>query len=368
MPLGQILTRVVAEHVKLGLLTPAQQATLAARPDSLSGAALDCLLEAEFKVDLVQGRVAWARAMGLTFCDVTRQRVTVHTFELIPENFCEEKLVLPVGAIGETLLVAIANPFEGSLPEMMQAMTGRRVVLLLAHEKDLRHVFARFRARRSGQRADAPAQSWSGVTLPQLAAAPLADLAEQANRTLAAELATRKWARTETLEGAYRLWQERRAGDQSQASNLLGLLAQELKGLDEHAVLRQQMEADGIGLVDLRTCVVPTEIVPQLDLEVCRATWSVPFGRVGKFTFMATAYHLSAAVRTFWEDRLGGVVLWYGATLAGLADFLAKCATARAPASAATDSAHDLNHFDDLVMPIDAKYFSRSKDRPWEHR
>lgn len=364
MPLGKILTRVVAEHVKLGLLTPAQQATLAARPDSLSGAALDCFLEADFKVDLVQGRVAWARAVGLSFCDVTRQRVTVHTFELIPENFCEENFVLPVGQVGETLLVAFANPFEIPLPEKIALMTGRRVARLLAHEKDLRHVFARFRARGSGHAAPAPAQSWSGVTLPQLAAPQLADLAEQANRTLAAELAIRKWARTETLEAAYRNWQERRAGDQSQASSLLGILTQELKGLDEHAVLLQKMEADGIGLVDLRTCVVPAEIIPQLDLEVCRATWAVPFGRVGKFTFMATAYALSSAVRTFWEERLGGMVLWYGATLAGLADFLANCAAARAPASAATDSAHNLNRFDDAVMPIGAEHFPPVEGSP----
>ncbi len=371
MPLGKIQSQMVAELVKLGLLTSAQEAALAARPDSLGRGALDCLLEAEFKVDPVQSCVAWARAMGLSFCDVTRQRVTWNTFERIPENFCRENLLLPVGQVGETLLVALANPFEIPLPTMVAAMTGRQVVRLVAHEKDLRNLFARIQARRSGQAAPAPARSWAGVTLPQLAAAQLSVLAEQANRTLAAELAVRKWARAGDLAEALRIWEERRAGDSSQKSSLLGILAHELKGLDESAVLQRQMETDGIGLIDLGACVVPAEILPQLDLEVCRASWSVPFSRVGKFTFMASAYPLSSAVREFWAERLGGLVFWYGCTQAGMTDFLAQCAAARSAAAAgppiglvasanreisathpATDWAHGLDHLDHVVMQI----------------
>lgn len=362
MSLGKIQLRVVAELVKLGMLTPAQEVNLGLRPDDLSGAALDVLLEAEFRVDRVSLGVAWSRALGIAFCDVTGHRVTSLLFEFIAENFCEDYLVLPVGQIGKALLVAVANPLAASRREMLEVMTGRRIVLLLALEKDLRLIFAQRRARHSGHAANFPASSWAGVTLPRVGAEEVRVLAGEANSTLAVELYARKWASAEILEVAWRMGQERATGGQALADCLLGILTKKMQALDESAILLQQMEADGIGLVDLGTCVVPAEMVPQLDLEVCRATCSVPFGRAGKFTMLASAYHLSSAVRTFWEGRLGGKVLWYGATLAGLADFLALCAAVRAaerdaPGTVhpATDRAVQTDPLDSVVIPIPAE-------------
>jgi type IV pilus assembly protein PilB len=63
------------------------------------------------------------------------------TFERIPQEFCQENLVLPVGQVGDFLLVAFANPFEVTVPAKIQEMTGKRVVRLLAREKDIRDKF-----------------------------------------------------------------------------------------------------------------------------------------------------------------------------------------------------------------------------------
>jgi type IV pilus assembly protein PilB len=49
--------------------------------------------------------------------------------------------VLPVGQVGDLLLVAFANPFEVTLPAKIQEMTGKRVVRLLAREKDIKDKF-----------------------------------------------------------------------------------------------------------------------------------------------------------------------------------------------------------------------------------
>jgi len=66
---------------------------------------------------------------------VTRYRVTAATFERIPQEFCQENLVLPVGQVGELLLVAFANPFDLTVSAKINEMTGKRVVRLLAREK-----------------------------------------------------------------------------------------------------------------------------------------------------------------------------------------------------------------------------------------
>ena len=42
------------------------------------------------------------------------------------------------------------------------------------------------------------------------------------------------------------------------------------------------------------------------------------------FHFIATAYYLSPAVRSFWEKQYTGPILWFGSTLEVIADYLEK--------------------------------------------
>ncbi|HEY1111097.1 MAG TPA: GspE/PulE family protein, partial [Opitutaceae bacterium] len=141
MPLGKIQLQIVSKLEEMGRLTAEQRAGLASRPDDLSGDALDKLLQEEYKVSAFQCLVAKARALHLSPYNVARYRVTPQTFERIPQEFCQENLVLPVGQVGEMLLVAFANPFEVTLPTKIQEITGKAVVRLLAREKDLRDKF-----------------------------------------------------------------------------------------------------------------------------------------------------------------------------------------------------------------------------------
>ncbi len=150
MPLGKIQLQIVAKLVEMGRLDNDQRNGLATRPDDLSGDALDKLLQEEFKVSAFQCLVAKARALNLSPFNVAHYRVTPQTFERIPQDFCQENLVLPVGQVGDMLLVAFANPFEVTLPTKIQEMTGKPVVRLLAREKDIKDKFSKGQDRAAG--------------------------------------------------------------------------------------------------------------------------------------------------------------------------------------------------------------------------
>ncbi len=150
MPLGKIQLQIVAKLVEMGRLDNDQRMTLASRPDDLSGEALDKLLQEEYKVSAFQCLVAKARALNLSPYNVAHYKVTPQTFERIPQEFCQENLVLPVGQFGEMLLVAFANTFEVTLPTKIQGMTGKQVVRLLAREKDIKDKFSKGQDRAAG--------------------------------------------------------------------------------------------------------------------------------------------------------------------------------------------------------------------------
>src|SRR3954466_1038155 len=143
MPLGKIQLQIVAKLVDMGRLDVEQRGALAARTDDLSGDALDKLLQEDFKISAFQCLVAKARALNLSPYNVAHYRISPQTFERIPQDFCHENLVLPVGQVGDMLLVAFANPFEVTLPTKIQEMTGKPVVRLLAREKDLKDKFSK---------------------------------------------------------------------------------------------------------------------------------------------------------------------------------------------------------------------------------
>ena len=141
MPLGKIQAQIVDQLVTMKRLTADQRDSVAANPAELNGDALDKLLQEEIKITSFQLLVAKARAFGLSPFNVARHRLTPKTFERIPQEFCQENLIVPIGQVGDLLLVAVANPFEITLPGKIQELTGKKVIRLLAREKDIREKF-----------------------------------------------------------------------------------------------------------------------------------------------------------------------------------------------------------------------------------
>jgi hypothetical protein len=152
----------------------------------------------------------------------------------------------------------------------------------------------------------------------------------RANRLLGANLVEHNLVKIEDLELANEKLIDVVATEQPRQSTILGILAYDMKVIKEDEVLHHVVETEGVGLVDLRDYDVPEESRKHLDIGACWATWTVPFDREEDFTFMATAYYLSPAVRTYWEKQLNGPILWFGTTLEGIADYLEKYVTTMA--------------------------------------
>lgn len=145
----------------------------------------------------------------------------------------------------------------------------------------------------------------------------------RANRLLGAQLVEHNLVKVDDLEAANERLLELLGSGETRQSTVLGILAYEKRVLKEEDVLIHLAETERLGLIDLRNYEVNEELRRGLDSGACWATWSVPFDQEDDVTFVASAYYLSPAVRTFWEKQFG-TVLWYGTTLDGIADFLER--------------------------------------------
>ncbi len=154
----------------------------------------------------------------------------------------------------------------------------------------------------------------------------------RANRLLGAGLVEANLVKIEDLEKANERLLEILGNEQPRESTVLGILAYELKVLREEDLLQHCVDNEGMGLVDLRAYEVHEDVKKAIDLPTCWATWSVPFDHDEDFHFIATAYYLSPAVRSFWEKKFTGPILWFGTTLEVVADYLEKLAIERVAA------------------------------------
>jgi len=143
MALGKVQQQIIAKLEEMDRLSSEQEETILATPGDLTGEALDKLLQDEYKITDFQLLVAKARAHGLAPFNVQRYQISPTTFERIPHDFCQQNLVLPVGLVGNYLLVVFANPFEVSVATKIQEMTGKRVVRLLGRDREIRDKFSK---------------------------------------------------------------------------------------------------------------------------------------------------------------------------------------------------------------------------------
>jgi type IV pilus assembly protein PilB len=138
MPLGRIQTQILDKLEEMGKLPGEQKHELLGRPDELTGDQLDVLLQQDFKITSFQLHLAKCRALGLTPFNVSRYRVSSTTFERVDLEFCQKNIILPVGQVGNMLLVAFANPFDTTVAAKIQDKTGMRVIRLLGRDQDIR--------------------------------------------------------------------------------------------------------------------------------------------------------------------------------------------------------------------------------------
>jgi type IV pilus assembly protein PilB len=143
MALGKVQQQIIAKLEEMDRLSSEQEEAILGTPGDLTGEALDKLLQDEYKITDFQLLVAKARAHGLTPYNVQRYQIGPTTFERIPHDFCQQNLVLPVGQVGNFLLVVFANPFEVAVATKIQEMTGKKVVRLLGRDREIRDKFSK---------------------------------------------------------------------------------------------------------------------------------------------------------------------------------------------------------------------------------
>ena len=144
----------------------------------------------------------------------------------------------------------------------------------------------------------------------------------RSNRQLGSALIEHNLVKFEDLDAANERLLELAGQADLRQTSVLGILAYEKKVLREEDVLHHVVDDLGLGVVDLRGFEVMEDIKRDLDLGACWATWTVPFDREEDFHFVATAYYLSPAVRSYWEKKLGGHIVWLATTLEIIAEFL----------------------------------------------
>lgn len=135
---GKILAQITAALVEAG--RPAEDARIAfaTAPEEFIGDAFDRVLAKTHGVTVFQLQLAKCRALRIAPYNVARFRLPPGVFTRLEEAFCKENLVLPVGEIGERLLIVIANPLAVSLANKIHEMTGNERHPPARGEEDLK--------------------------------------------------------------------------------------------------------------------------------------------------------------------------------------------------------------------------------------
>jgi hypothetical protein len=152
----------------------------------------------------------------------------------------------------------------------------------------------------------------------------------RSNRLMGSALVEHNFVKFEDLESANERVLELAGQGEFRQASVLGVLVCEKKVLREETVIHAAMEEHSLGVADLRHYDVPEDIRRGLDLGMCWATWTVPYDREEDCWFVATAYYFSAAVRTHWEKKLGGTIVWNVTSMDVIAEFLERLQLDRA--------------------------------------
>lgn len=146
----------------------------------------------------------------------------------------------------------------------------------------------------------------------------------RSNRLLGASLVEHSLIKIETLEQANERLLELMASAEDVPVSLLQVLVVEKKALTEQQILNYLSEEMGLGVIDLTNYDQPDEVRKRLEPDACWATWSVPFDLEEGVNFIASAFYLSPAVRSYWENELDGPIQWFATTTENISEFLTK--------------------------------------------
>lgn len=151
----------------------------------------------------------------------------------------------------------------------------------------------------------------------------------KANRMLGSQLVESGLISYEALEEANEKFLDALSPDEPRKASLLRILLAETKTLEERSLIEEQVDNHGISPCSLERIHVAYDDWPDVEIDACFATRTIPVDRVDDVVFIATSYYLSRPVREYWNAKFGDLLVWTVAPFAEIEERLNAFAEAR---------------------------------------
>ena len=140
MPLARTQASIVKNLSEMGQLSEAQYETIVSADEDMSGDVLETLLFEQYKISPFQVLMAKAKAFKLPPINIKNCIINTTTFAQLEQDFCRDNLVLPLGTVGNFIIIAVSDPFDLNKVNEVKEATGMRVTVLLGLESVLKQV------------------------------------------------------------------------------------------------------------------------------------------------------------------------------------------------------------------------------------
>ena len=137
MALARIQTAIVDNLKELGSLSDEQAAKIIEAKEEISGEVMEKLLMEDYDVSGFQLLAAKSRAFDINPFNAKFFKPNESTFAQLDKDFCRENTLLPLGAVGDFLVVALADPSNHNVSRKINEITKRKVSIVLAVENDI---------------------------------------------------------------------------------------------------------------------------------------------------------------------------------------------------------------------------------------
>jgi len=140
MPLARTQASIVRNLFNMGQLSESQCETIVSVDEDMSGEALETLFFSEYKIAPFQVLMAKAEAFKLPPINIKNCIVNEATFAKLEQDFCRDNLVLPLGTVGNFIVIAVSDPFDLGKVSEVREITGMDVSVLLGLESAIKFV------------------------------------------------------------------------------------------------------------------------------------------------------------------------------------------------------------------------------------
>lgn len=137
MTLPRIQISIVENLKKLSKLTDQQLEAILRFPEEMSLEAMEKHLRETYKISEFEILASKSLAFGFSPYNVNNAVIDEQLFVYLNRKFCVENNVLPVGAVGSFLIVAVVNPFNLQITQKIEDLSGKKPILVLGIENDI---------------------------------------------------------------------------------------------------------------------------------------------------------------------------------------------------------------------------------------